>query len=175
MKTEECVLENVTMMPDLWESGDPVRPELGVRFKTANGRAVYGLKTKEGKYVAFCCVARTTQVPIDIIELSEFTSTLGTILVPYTVWSLQRGAGKAIIKQLLDKVNKSRMAHRVVTLSPLTDMARRFHLRNGATEIARNVVTANFEYPVTAGKELDDWYQSAAENDWDCTSQGESL
>ena len=35
---------------------------------------------------------------------------------------------------------------RVVTLSPKTEMARRFHLRNGAREVGVNVVTANFEY-----------------------------
>ena len=37
---------------------------------------------------------------------------------------------------------------RVVTLSPRTDMARNFHLRNGAKEIAVHVVTANFEYEI---------------------------
>ena len=173
MKTEECVLENVTQNPDLWKAGDPVRPELNVRFKTAPGRTVYGLKTSSGEYVAFCCVARTTAVPKDIMELSDFTSLTGDILVPYTVWSLRRGAGRTIIKQLLDNVTERHLAHRVVTLSPLTDMARKFHLKNGAREISRSVVTANFEYPVIAERDSSDWYQSVAENDWSCTAQGE--
>ena len=173
MKAEECVLENVTQSPDLWKEGDPVRPELNVRFKTAAGRTVYGLKTPGGEYVAFCCVSRTTGVPKDVMELSDFTSVTGDILVPYTVWSLRRGAGKTIIKQLLKNVTERHLAHRVVTLSPLTDMARNFHLKNGATEISRNVVTANFEYPVSAERDTSDWYQSAAEEDWACTAQGE--
>ena len=173
MKAEECVLENVTLLPELWQEGDPVRPELNVRFKSAEGRTVYGLKTFEGEYVAFCCVARTTDVPKDIMELSDFTSLTGDVLVPYTVWSLRRGAGKTIIKLLLEKVTKQNLARRVVTLSPTTDMARSFHLRNGATEISRNIVTANFEYPVSVIRESDDWYQSAATADWQCTSQGE--
>ncbi len=35
---------------------------------------------------------------------------------------------------------------RYVTLSPLTEMARRFHLRNGAKELQVNSETQNFEY-----------------------------
>ena len=166
-------LEDVTSMPSLWGVGDPVRPNLGVKFKTATGRTVYGLKTESGEYVAFCCVARTTHVPKDIMELSCFTSSAGEILIPYTVWSLQKGAGRTIIKQLLDKVSVNRLALRVVTLSPLTEMARRFHLRNGATEISTNVASANFEYPVALSKNDDDWYQSSATQDWSCTAYGE--
>ena len=172
-ETANYTLENVTQAHELWETGDPVRPELGVKFKTANARTVYGLKTESGEYVAFCCVARTTHVPKDIMELSQFTSAAGEILIPYTVWSLQKGAGRAIIKQLLDKVAADSLAHRVVTLSPLTEMARRFHLRNGATEISRNVASANFEYPVRALHDSDDWYQSTATQDWTCSAYGE--
>ena len=175
MKAEECVLENVTLMPELWSTGDPVRPELNVKFKTAAGRTVYGLKTPDGQYVAFCCVARTIDVPKDIIELSEMTSGIGTILVPYTVWSLRRGAGKTIIKKLLASVREHSLALRVVTFSPTTDMARQFHLKNGAKEISKNIASANFEYPVHNATGDDDWYQSVAENDWSCTSQGESI
>ncbi len=175
MKAEECVLENVTLMPELWSTGDPVRPELNVKFKTAAGRTVYGLKTSTGEYVAFCCVARTIDVPKDIMELSEMTSGIGTILVPYTVWSLRRGAGKTIIKKLLSSVREHSLATRVVTLSPTTDMARRFHLKNGAEEISTNIASANFEYPVHNISDEDDWYQSVAENDWSCTAQGEVL
>tara|TARA_B100000212_G_scaffold329174_1_gene294116 strand:+ start:23 stop:553 length:531 start_codon:yes stop_codon:yes gene_type:complete len=175
MKAEDCVLENVTQHLDLWKHGDPVRPELGVKFKTAPGRVVYGLKlTAENKYVAFCCVSRTTHVPKDVMELSGFTSNSGEILVPYTVWSLEKGAGRTIIKMLLDMVSKNNLADRVVTLSPRTEMARRFHLRNGATEISTNVASANFEYPVVRTQDIGDWYQSTATQDWDCASHGES-
>ena len=166
-------LENVTCDPELWKSGDPVRPELGVGFKSAPGRTVYGLKTEGGSYAAFCCVARTTHVPKDIMELSNYTSMTGDILVPYTVWSLQKGAGRAIIKQLIDTVSRNSSAQRVVTLSPLTEMARKFHLRNGASEISRNIVTANFEYPVTKVQGSDDWYQSTAAQDWNCVAHGD--
>ena len=76
----DYTLDNVTLHPDLWSAGDPVRPALGEKFKMSPGRAVYGLKSPAGKYVAFCCVSRTTHVPQDIMELSDFTSLLGTFL-----------------------------------------------------------------------------------------------
>ena len=140
-------LEIVTNKPELWKDGDPVRPDLGVSYKTYPGRQVFGLKNEDGDFDAFCCVAKTYDVPSDIMSLSSLTAKDGTIYVPYTVWSTRRGAGKAIILALLDHVKKSKeKIHRVVTLSPNTDMARNFHLRNGASEIATYVVTANFEY-----------------------------
>ena len=44
--------------------------------------------------------------------------------------------------------NSDESIRRIVTLSPRTDMAKNFHLRNGAKEIATHVVTVNFEYEV---------------------------
>lgn len=143
-------LEIVTDKPGLWKDGDPVRPELGVAYKTYPGRQVFGLKNEAGDYDAFCCVAKTLAVPSDIMSLSSLTAMDGTIYVPYTVWSTRRGAGKAIIKAVLEHVKYSKeKIKRVVTLSPKTEMARNFHLRNGATEIATYVVTANFEYSLS--------------------------
>ena len=93
-------------------------------------------------------------MPSDIMSLSSLTAEDGTIWVPYTVWSLKRGAGRTIIKQLLDLARApDSNVTRVVTLSPNNEMARSFHLRNGAKEIATYVVTANFEYAVEETKE----------------------
>ena len=140
-------LEVVSDKPDLWKDGDPVRPELGVTYKTYPGRKVFGLRSEEGEYVSFCCVARTWDVPVDIMSLSSLTSEDGSVCVRYTVWSLRKGAGRSIIKELLKMLSSSEPGiKRVVTLSPKTEMARRFHLRNGAREVGVNVVTANFEY-----------------------------
>lgn len=142
-------IEVVTDKPELWKDGDPVRPELGVSYKTYPGRQVYGLKDSEGEYVAFCCIARTWDVPMDIMSLSSLTSEEGTVCVPYTVWSLRRGAGKAIINELLRVVKENETGiKRVVTLSPRTEMARKFHERNGAREVSSTAVIVNFEYPL---------------------------
>ena len=45
-------------------------------------------------------------------------------------------------------VKKSNHLNRLVTLSPLTDMARKFHLRNGAKELQVNETSQNFEYTI---------------------------
>ena len=151
-------IEIVSDRPDLWKDGDPVRPELGVSYKTYPGRAVYGLKNEDGEHVAFCCVARTWDVPQDIMSLSSLTSEDGSVYVPYTVWSLRRGAGKTIINELLRLVRENDLGiKRVVTLSPRTEMARNFQLRNGAKEVSSSVVTVNFEYPISP--EVDNEYR----------------
>ena len=144
-----CRLEIVTKRPELWKDSDPVRPELGVSYKTYSGREVYGLRNPAGGYDAFCCVARTFSVPQDIMSLSNLTSLDGSVWVPYTVWSNRPGAGREIIKKILEySQTVSPRVDRIVTLSPNNDMARKFHLRNGATEIATFASTANFEYTI---------------------------
>lgn len=143
---ESYVLEDVRNQPELWGAVDPVRPELSVEFKTRPGRFVYGLKSPSGTYAAFVCFSQSTEVPSDIISLSNMTDTSGRIAVPYTVWSNVRGAGRAIIQRLIGLVKSSNLADRVVTLSPRTEMAKKFHLRNSATIYRENVVTVNFEY-----------------------------
>ena len=140
------ILEDVTSRQDLWHRGDPVRPELNADFKTKKGRYVFGLLNDNGSYDAFVCCALTVDVPIDIMGLSRLTNVLGRVAVPYTVWSHQRGAGKTIIKKLINFVRENDLADRVVTLSPKTEMARRFHLKNSALVFRDNVATVNFEY-----------------------------
>ena len=50
------------------------------------------------------------------------------------------------LKEVFKKIKKTNHLNRLVTLSPLTDMARKFHLSNGAIEIGVNETTQNFEY-----------------------------
>jgi hypothetical protein len=45
-------------------------------------------------------------------------------------------------------IKKTNHLNRLVTLSPLTEMARNFHLRNGAHELQVNDKTQNFEYKI---------------------------
>ena len=143
---ESYALEDVRCSPELWGDVDPVRPELSVKFKTRPGRFVYGLKSPAGSYAAFVCFSKSTDVPSDVISLSNMTDVSGRVAVPYTVWSNAKGAGRAIIKKLVELVKSNDLADRVVTLSPRTEMAKKFHLRNSATIYRENVVTVNFEY-----------------------------
>ena len=60
----------------------------------------------------------------------------------YTVWSYEKGYGRNILNELLPLLQTERF----VTLSPKTEMAKRFHLRNGAKLISDNETSYNFEY-----------------------------
>ena len=137
---------------------DPVRPELDNSFRTNYGRKIYGVKYKNEIH-AVMCFAFTNKVPKDVIQLDKFShdaflqsaqrgQTVGQIAIAYTVWSKKKGGGKLIVKEVFKKIKKSNHLNRLVTLSPLTDMATKFHLRNGAKLLQVNETTQNFEYIV---------------------------
>lgn len=139
-------LKLITHDVEHWFNKDPVRPELTIQFRTKLGREVYGLLDEDGKFKSFLCLAYTNKVPKNVDELDDFTSYDGRIIIPYTVWSYKRGAGKTIINLLISMAKENNMADRVITLSPQTEMAKKFHLKNGATQLQRNDNTVNFEY-----------------------------
>ena len=138
---------------------DPVRPELDNVFRTSYGRKIYGVRYKNEIH-AVMCFAFTNKVPKDVTQLDKFShdaflqstqrgQTVGQIAIAYTVWSKKRGGGKLIVKEVFKKIKKSNHLNRLVTLSPLTDMATKFHLRNGAKLLQVNESTQNFEYIVS--------------------------
>ena len=137
---------------------DPVRPELDLNFRTSYGRKIYGVKYKK-EICAIMCFGYTNEIPKTVQELdlmskdAHLQSTLrdrnvGKIAVAYTVWSKKKGGGKLSVSEVFKKIKKSNHLNRLVTLSPLTDMARNFHLRNGAFELQVNKETQNFEYKI---------------------------
>ena len=138
---------------------DPVRPELDNTFRTNYGRKIYGVKYKNEIH-AVMCFAFTNKVPKNVVQLDKFShdaflqsaqrgQTVGQIAIAYTVWSKKKGGGKLIVKEVFKKIKKSNHLNRLVTLSPLTDMATKFHLRNGAKLLQVNETTQNFEYIVS--------------------------
>jgi len=139
-------------------SQDPVRPELDIKFRTSHGRKIYGLKHGED-IMAVMCFAFTNQVPKTVEEMDALSKDAamqavhragvqGSIAIAYTVWSLKKGGGKMIVKEVYNMIKQSNHLNRLVTLSPLTKMAEKFHLRNGARLIQKNESTQNFEYVV---------------------------
>ena len=125
---------------------DPVRPHISAEWRTRPGREVYGLYDESGDNLrAVICVAYTDEVPTCERDLGW----VGTdVAVFYTVWSYDRGAGRDIVLAARDYARDYKHCKRYVTLSPLTDMAKDFHLRNGARLIAHNPNESyNFEYP----------------------------
>ena len=137
---------------------DPVRPELDNKFRKEWGRKIFGLKLGK-KTVAVMCFAFTHGIPKDIKELDLMSKDAcmqathragiqGDIAIAYTVWSKKKGGGKRIVQEVFKMVKKSHHLNRLVTLSPLTQMARNFHLRNGAIEVRVNKDSQNFEYTI---------------------------
>ena len=137
---------------------DPVRPELDNVFRRSYGRKIFGVKYM-GEIHAVMCFAYTNQVPTSVIELDKFShdaflqsaqrdQNVGQIAIAYTVWSKKKGGGKLIVKEVFKKIKKSNHLNRLVTLSPLTEMATKFHSNNGAKLLQVNHSTQNFEYKV---------------------------
>lgn len=137
---------------------DPVRPELDNKFRTGFGRKIYGVEYK-GEVHAVMCFAYTNEIPKSVDELEKLSTDAflqsamrdqsgGQIAIAYTVWSKKKGGGKLIVKEVFKKIKKSNHLNRLITLSPLTEMATKFHSNNGAKLIQINETTQNFEYKV---------------------------
>ena len=137
---------------------DPVRPELTNEFRTSYGRKIFGVKY-QNEIHAVMCFAFTNDIPKSVLELDQLSKdaflqsvtrdqNVGKIAIAYTVWSKKKGGGKLIVKEVYKMIKKSNHLNRLVTLSPLTEMAKKFHLRNGAELLQINEQTQNFEYKV---------------------------
>ena len=143
---------------------DPVRPDLDLAFRQAYGRKIFGLRDEDKDIAAIICFAFTNQVPKTIEEMDSLSKDAamqaipragvqGHIAIAYTVWAKKKGGGRAIVNEVYKMIKRSSHLHRLVTLSPLTDMARNFHLKNGAKELQVNETSQNFEYDI----ELEQW------------------
>ena len=143
---------------------DPVRPELDLQFRQSYGRKIIGLKDDVGEIAAIMCFAFTNEVPKTVEEMEKMSydaalqsvhraGVQGSIAIAYTVWARKKGGGRAIVNEVYKSVKKSNNLNRLVTLSPLTDMARNFHIKNGAKELQVNEKSQNFEYDIS----LEDW------------------
>ena len=130
---------------------DPVRPELDNKFRTGYGRKIFGVENK-GEIHAVMCFAYTNEIPKCVEELEKLSTDAflqtamtdqagGQIAIAYTVWSKKKGGGKLIVKEVFKNIKKSNHLNRLVTLSPLTEMATNFHERNGAKLIQINETT----------------------------------
>jgi len=137
---------------------DPVRPELTNEFRNGYGRKIFGVKY-QGEIHAVMCFAYTNEIPKSVEELDKFShdaflqsamrdQNIGQIAIAYTVWSKKKGGGKLIVKEVFKKIKNSNHLNRLITLSPLTEMATKFHSKNGAKLLQVNEDTQNFEYEV---------------------------
>ena len=69
----------------------------------------------------------------------------------YTIWSYSKGSGRQLILDASEWItNNKPEIKNLVTLSPVTEMAERFHLRNGAIKWRINNDSVNYAYQLKA-------------------------
>lgn len=123
---------------------DPVRNHIPFEVRMQPNRDNFVLLDDDENPRAVVCVAYTTDVATTEQELHNAGNKVAMF---YTVWSYDRGAGRDIIFAAVEEIKLAQPSiKRFVTLSPPTDMARRFHLKNGAIELKVNSDTVNYEY-----------------------------
>lgn len=123
---------------------DPVRPDIPVDFRVSRNRFVAALL--EDKLEAMTCVSLHNFVPKCVDDLSKDNDELD-VAIFYTIWSYRAGAASQLLFAVIDEIHRLYpTVSRFVTLSPKTDMARKFHLRNGAIVLSENLDTINYEY-----------------------------
>jgi len=124
---------------------DPVRPEIPVDRRINSNSRIYVLKEGD-KTQAVTCVKFLTGVPSAVEELVDAVES-ATTAVFYTIWSYTAGAGRTLIQEAQKSIEAEFPGIQTyVTLSPKTEMARRFHLKNGAGVYRENSDTINYIY-----------------------------
>ena len=150
-------MELIDAVTDFSIEKDIVRPEYDVEFRISEDREVFAWGRSLVPYQVYsslCCVAYTHEIPINMNQLTEYSINhspyRGDIAVAYTVWNCSntKGSGLSLILALQKHFSEDTRIQRLVTLSPLTEMAKKFHLSNGATLLSTNPESYNFEYEI---------------------------
>lgn len=127
---------------------DPVRPDIPLEFRVSDSCEIFVLLDDTAQEpMAAVCVAYRDSTPADVYELAQAPTDPNTAVF-YTIWSYKPGAGRRLIAQARAWIQHNRSyIKNFVTLSPPTDMARVFHLKNGAEIFRVNPDTVNYLYP----------------------------
>lgn len=124
---------------------DPVRPHIPLEQRINDAAEILILKTGE-EILAATCMQWLSEVPEteqDLIGMGKDHR----VAVFYTIWSYSPGAGQRLIKAAKTWLLQSNPdLSAIVTLSPQTRMAERFHLNNGAKVRRQNETSVNYEY-----------------------------
>ena len=123
---------------------DPVRPDIPAEFRISNNRFISALVADKPR--AMVCVSLHNFVPSEVQEL-EMTTLEPDTAIFYTIWSYAPGAGAELLRETVLGIKQHYPSIKnFVTLSPKTELARRFHLKNGARVMRENADTVNYEY-----------------------------
>ena len=141
LHTITCITEDLeTLIKD-----DPVRPEIPLTDRVNINSRMYVLKDGD-KTAAVTCVKFLNSIPEAVEDMAGLVES-ATTAVFYTIWSYAAGAGRTLIQEAQKSIEAEFPGiDTYVTLSPKTEMARRFHLKNGARELRENSNTINYIY-----------------------------
>ena len=124
---------------------DPVRPHIPLEQRVSDLSEILVLKSGD-EILAATCMQWLTEVPEteqDLISMGKDRN----VAVFYTIWSYSPGAGSSLLQKATDWLKSEfETLTGIVTLSPPTAMAQRFHLKNGARIRKTNKDTVNYEY-----------------------------
>ena len=122
---------------------DPVRPAIPTASRIHDHAEILVL-IEEERPAAVVCVAYLDAIPTTETELGK---TGANVAAFYTIWSYVPGAGRRLIRAARIHIATNRPEIKTyVTLSPKTEMARKFHMSNGATVLSDNETTVNYLY-----------------------------
>lgn len=124
---------------------DPVRPHIPMDQRINDAAEILILRAGE-EILAATCLQWLKDIPKDEADLISMDKSKDTAVF-YTIWSYKPGAGAELIKQAAEWILKEFSDVKdIVTLSPQTEMARKFHLKNGATVHKENETSVNYQY-----------------------------
>lgn len=124
---------------------DPVRPHIPLEQRINDAAEILILRAGE-EILAATCLQWLKDIPASEADLVNMDKGKDTAVF-YTIWSYAPGAGQALIKQAAKWIlEEYAEVKNIVTLSPQTPMARRFHLKNGATVHKENPTSVNYQY-----------------------------
>ena len=161
VKKEMITLSTQELQPYIKD--DVVRPNIPIYIKVGPGKKTFALKEGE-KILAIMCVSYGYATPINEEQLQKGTGDnlhnysispldkTNFFITPYALWSYAPGMGSELLKQFIASIKESystinaSLWPRIVTMSPKTPVATKFHLKHGAKLISENEESNSFEY-----------------------------
>ena len=124
---------------------DPVRPHIPLEQRVNDFAEILILKAGE-EVLAATCMQWLRDIPEDEQDLIDLVENKD-VAVFYTIWSYAPGAGAELLKEAANWLKTEfKDIKAIVTLSPQTKMAERFHLKNGASIHKLNETSVNYKY-----------------------------
>jgi hypothetical protein len=124
---------------------DPVRPHIPLDQRINDAAEILILKAGE-EILAATCMQWLSEIPENENDLVEMGHTKD-VAVFYTIWSYSPGAGASLLQEAAKWLKSEfKDLKAIVTLSPQTEMARKFHHKNGAKTLRENETSVNYEY-----------------------------